>query len=184
MPLTSKIVLHSLRFNPRDNFGHSNGREEENLVKKFAIHYADNFTRIHKRSNPDHVTLVREVPVNSLGISDLVAISWKADVKRIKLRDYVIRSFEFKINDWKKGLMQAYRYNYYSDASILVMPENKHSIVKNYLTTFYELNVGMWFYDSAKDKVNVVFTPRPKKPEDPSKRDLLIQNILESVDIN
>lgn len=88
--------------------------------------------------------------------------SWDTD--RLLALDPTIRAFEVKLSDWRKGLMQAYRYRFFADASILVMPDDKKHLVEPFLATFRQLNVGFWAFNGSTEAIDKVYTPRPQRP--------------------
>jgi len=75
-----------------------------------------------------------------------------------------VRAFEVKLSDWRRGLMQAHRYSFFSDAAILVIPDSKLPLAKKSLPTFRSLNVGLWGYNEISKAITKVLTPRPKRP--------------------
>lgn len=150
----------------------------KNTERNFAIKFSSFYTQEYKRLNPSSfkckVAASREIPINGFGISDLVTISWgKVKIKNVKVRtaqDFVlkyqptIRSFEIKIRDWRKALIQANRYKYFSHASIVVLPIENIAPALKYLETFKKSGIGVWSFDSEKNIIKKIYTPRPKNP--------------------
>jgi len=159
---------------PRANLGDpwtsSNG--EDCFVHTFAQAYWRDYPRLHRSSHKPIRIIAREVPVNGFGIADLVTVSWKETANESPWADQIsepqaiIRAFELKLFDWRRGLMQAHRYRYFADASILVIPSVRLSAACEYLDTFRNLNVGLWGFDDMTGCTSLVFTPRPRKPLD------------------
>ena len=141
-------------FFPQKNFSTPNNPEEE-LAVAFCSKYYESFSKIH--STNDACLFLREFPILSLGIADLAAVTFEENIPKR------IRSFEFKISDWKGGLNQASRYKFYSDVSVLVMPHNKIKMASENLDTFKRFNVGLWSYNMKTGSIKSHFTPRPKK---------------------
>ena len=77
--------------------------------------------------------------------------------------DPTVRAFEFKLSNWRKGMMQAHRYKYFSHASILVLPRHKLTLVKPRLEIFRKLRVGLWGFTPETGSISCVYTPRPKQ---------------------
>jgi hypothetical protein len=77
--------------------------------------------------------------------------------------DPTVRAFEFKLADWRKGLMQAHRYKCFSHASILVLPTHKIKCVEPRLDIFRKLRVGLWGFSPESGTIACVYTPRPIK---------------------
>lgn len=103
-----------------------------------------------------------------LGVADLVWIDWNrsendedfsaVSLERILKRRTLI-SFEAKLKNWQQALQQAYRYRYFSDKSIVVMPyENANPALKN-IEVFDELKVGLWTFDKSTNRIRKHYTP-------------------------
>lgn len=144
---------------------------EKIFSESFSNYYKLNFSKIHAGTINESCTMIHEIPIQGLGISDMLSISWngKSDcifdiLEKDLAASYLrIRAFEFKISDWRKGMLQAYRYNFYSHASILVVPPKTFINANKAIETFKELNVGLWSYDIEKQVLRKAFTPRPNK---------------------
>jgi hypothetical protein len=141
---------------------------EKNFSERFNCYYLKNFEKIHGLRSQYRCSVIREIPVANLGIADMISISWNSDLNLKQLLEdvdtnstFTLRAFEFKIQNWKKGLMQAHRYSYFSNSTILVIPiELLESALTGY-DTFKKLNVGLWGFDSENGFVRKIFTPRP-----------------------
>ena len=136
----------------------------------FSKYYLENFSTIHSRTHQNNCEIIREMAVHGLGISDMLCISWKGEIDNLKelvnsetdiKRLYTTRAFEFKISDWKRGLLQAHRYSFYSNASILVVPISTYLNALSGIDTFKKLNIGLWGFDIQKKTLRKGFTPRP-----------------------
>lgn len=136
----------------------------------FTEYYFKNYSKIHSRSRVVYHTTIREFPIYNLGISDMVSIvsghaGMEDNTNRycdfISKNKFTVRAFEFKLKDWRKGLLQAYRYKMYSHCSILVVPINTFNIASKALDTFKSLNVGLWGYNEESETLRKAYTPRP-----------------------
>lgn len=176
---------------PQTNFSREgvSSCPERDFSHAFAAAYDLRFAQCHPRSRKIERRLAFEVPVSGLGIPDLVAISWEVlpseqqSLIRLatpELKDTTVRAFEAKIDDWKRGLMQAYRYRFFADATILVMPAKKQHCVAAHLALFEQLNVGFWTFDEHTNTVRRHFTPRPSSPANLKRRGNAIRSVLES----
>jgi hypothetical protein len=141
---------------------------EDEFTNSFIKVYQKKYLDIHSRSIKKNTLLIRNFPVAGNGIADILGISWPSEMEHdfpliSELGNYspTIRAFELKISNWKKGLMQAHRYRYFSHASILVVPMNKFKLIRSNIDLFKTLNIGIWFFDPAKEQINNFFTPRP-----------------------
>lgn len=161
-----------LKAQPIDNIRNDNDSYPETIFgDSFSNFYSENYLKIHSGSTIKHCNVIREVPIQNLGITDMVSLATKTKVnfadKSINEKEFEetlrIRAFEFKINDWKKGLIQANRYKYFSHSTVLVVPLNTLVNALQALDTFKRLNVGLWGYDYESNVIKKVFTPRPNK---------------------
>jgi hypothetical protein len=161
-------------YRPELNFSFNQDKQnpEADFVSNFARVYKQRFAQIHNGTNKQETLFVREVPVSGNGIADLVVFSWHAKPARNQLAlsapdqpVTVIRSFEIKMLDWRKGLMQAHRYKYFSHSAILVLPKRKLKSILPHLDLFRKLRVGIWLFEPDNNIINNVYTPRPKQPQ-------------------
>ena len=72
-----------------------------------------------------------------------------------------------KLSDWRKGLAQAYRYSYFADLAVVVLPPDLATVAKADLDLFRESNVGLWSFDPATGAIRKIFTPRGSGPRSP-----------------
>jgi hypothetical protein len=158
--------------NPQQNLsaGVTKQNPEAKFAEQFALAYRDRFTKIHSGTSKWETLFVREVPVFGNGIPDLLALSWSHDRAMqgstcldLEKLDPTVRAFEFKLSDWRKGLMQAHRYKYFSHASILVLPNHKMKSVEPRIDIFRKLRVGLWGFSPEKGTIACFYTPRPIK---------------------
>ncbi len=148
---------------------------ERDFTIAFARAYISQIKSLHRRTARTQMDFAREAPMNGLGIADFVVVSWNpnklidenpvsnaTDFSRIALP--VIRAFELKLSNWRRALMQAHRYRYFADVSIVVLPKNKIKIASSYLATFKSVKVGLWFFDPRYNRIITLYTPQPAKP--------------------
>lgn len=161
---------------PQRNFTHGDTRQkpEAQFAELFVEAYQAKFIKIHSGSNKHCTLFVREVPVAGVGIADLVAFSWSQELtskeftfQAFEKLDPTVRAFEFKISDWRKGLMQAYRYKYLSHASILVLPDFKTKVIGDQVGLFKKLRVGLWGFSPSTGSISCLYTPRPVQQQIP-----------------
>jgi len=148
---------------------------ERDFTIAFARAYLSQIKSIHRRTTRTQIDFAREVPMNGLGIADFVVVSWNPNklidenpVSNVtefsKTALPVIRAFELKISNWRRALMQAHRYKYFADTSIVVLPLKILKIASNYLKTFKSINVGLWGFDPRNNQIITLYTPRPAQP--------------------
>lgn len=109
-----------------------------------------------------------EFPVAGFGIADLVWIGWTPDPanedftaiafeKQLNRRH--LHAFEGKLKDWQRALQQAFRYRYFADKAIVVMPgDNAAPAVAN-LDAFRYAVVGLWTFDGITGTIREHYTP-------------------------
>ena len=161
---------------------------EADFVAHFAKAYQSQFSQIHSRTSRKETLFVREVPVSSNGIADLLVLSCAASSTpsnsfSLPLAEVAptIRAFEFKLSNWRNGMMQAHRYKYFSHASILVVPKIKLKSVKPQLELFKTLRVGLWGFEPETGSIICLYTPRPKQQIIPKYANKALQQISRTV---
>ena len=161
---------------------------EADFVAHFAKAYQSQFSQIHSRTSRKETLFVREVPVSSNGIADLLVLSCAASSTpsnsfSLPLAEVAptIRAFEFKLSNWRNGMMQAHRYKYFSHASILVVPKIKLKSVKPQLELFKTLRVGLWGFEPETGSIICLYTPRPKHQIIPKYANKALQQISRTV---
>lgn len=132
------------------------------LTDSFVDFYSHNIHRIHPRSTKEHFHIYTEFQVSGYGIPD-VLVFLSDDANTNQLNNSVVRAFEIKISDWRKALMQAARYKYFSNVATVVLPYSKTNAPRKYLETFKMLKVGLWGFDEEKRVLHKFYTPRPTK---------------------
>ena len=166
-----KIKFHEPELNlPGRMPGLLNG--EEWFTIQFAQAYLGQQLAVHRRSRKNNVVCVRQVSVNGFGIADLVSVSWelRPDLNHngsVSAEEFLlnfkpaIRAFEIKLDNWRKGMIQAHRYRFFSNAAILLLPADKVSNALRYIETFKKIHVGLWSFDPTSRKIIAYYTPRP-----------------------
>jgi hypothetical protein len=92
----------------------------------------------------------RNFPVPGCGIADLVICELPmCIVEDNSLAGLCLSAFEMKLFDWRKALQQAYRYKYYADMSIVVLPEEKVTRALQSRSLFEALGVGLWTLENS-----------------------------------
>jgi hypothetical protein len=170
-PVVDDLGIHQHpSYNPQQNLSSraTKHQPEAKFAEQFVLAYRDKFVRIHSGTSKRKTLFVREVPVFGNGIPDLIALSWSENrVMQVstcfdfeKLHP-TVRAFEFKLSDWRRGLMQAHRYKYFSHASILVLPNHRIKSVEPQIGIFRKLRVGLWGFSPETGTFACLYTPRP-----------------------
>lgn len=111
----------------------------------------------------------REFGVEGFGRADLIWMAWShsgksGDFSGLELRRVRVTAIEAKLSDWRKGLQQAYRYRYFANRALLVLPVATAANARIYLPTFRRLGVGVWSFDAKTGQIRKLFTPRVSPP--------------------
>lgn len=133
-----------------------------------------------------------EFALGGFGVADLVWIAWKPlpddeDFSAISLEKQLSKrqlfAFEAKLKDWRRALQQAFRYRYFADKSIVVMPVANAKAALSHLETFKEMQVGLWTFDSDKQLIREHYTPTRIKALSASARRKAIKMLSSKFDL-
>jgi hypothetical protein len=86
---------------------------------------------------------------------------------RGKAAEPVLTAFEMKLKDWRRAISQAYRYSYFSDRVIVVLPHATADKAEEQLHVFQRLGIGLWSYEPKSMKIDMRFTPVATKAKNP-----------------
>lgn len=119
-------------------------------------------------SNAEHLA-GREFGLDGFGRADVLFVGWKRsprdeDFSAVSLKTLRLTAIEAKLKDWRKGLMQASRYRFFANRSVLVLPPATTAVALPFLSTFKALNVGLWEFDTSTCRLRKHFTPRMGRP--------------------
>jgi hypothetical protein len=145
----------------------SNKRGEANFVGAFHRRYL-----VEKDANG---VGARHFSISGYGIADFVWIdnpsvcnnsccSLSLESIRKQLLDTAMIAFEMKLTDWKKAVQQAYRYSYFADISIVVLPTDRKATVLPQIELFKQMEIGLWFFDKKNNNIIKEFTPSRNTP--------------------
>ena len=161
-PTDNVLRLPKSSQNTRKNFGTavSRKRGESNFMRAFERAY---FARHRVKG-----MAAGEFSLAGFGVADLVWIGWRPDptsedftalALEKQLRKRLLYAFEGKLKDWRRGLQQAFRYRYFADKAIVVMPlENADAALAN-LDAFRHSFVGLWTFDVPTSTIREHYTP-------------------------
>ena len=187
MKSSSLKIPKSNCWNPRKNLPAKISRKnkERDFTLSFARAYIPNIKSIHSKTKKTAVKYAREIPINGYGIADFVAVFCNKTNDNpqsllSKIDSSVIRAFELKISDWRRAMMQAHRYRYFANSSIVVLHSDKLKNAVEYLDTFKKINVGLWAFNPKNNKIITCYTPRPRKPLEPKYKPLAIELVAKA----
>lgn len=105
----------------------------------------------------------RHFAVPDCGVADCIVFKLEGDVE-VELAKGRLLAFEAKLSDWRKALNQAYRYRYYADVSIVILPvQAARSAIEN-RGLFQQMGVGLWTFNPESGAICpriAVKTPTP-----------------------
>jgi hypothetical protein len=190
MPITpSQITPRRLQFGCHDTRRNlppasSLKRGEANFLAKFERVYLEE-ALAGREAHSLHAS-GREFALDGFGRADLVFMAWKPsskteDFSALALEHLDLTAIEAKIKDWRKGLMQAARYRFFADQSLLVLPPDAARIAVRYLQTFQALQVGLWEFDPVKLVITRHFTPAKTRPLNTKAREKAVHLIQSSL---
>lgn len=178
--ITKSRIPKTSFFEPRKNLpGKASEPEndESRFTSRFANSYLQQFKNLHHKTTKTSIACAMEIPINGFGIADLVTVAWEnndaeASETKYSSDDFVtrarptVRAFEFKLSNWRRALMQAIRYKYFANVSIVVLPVEKCEAPLKYIDTFRKIRIGLWGFDPDLNRIVTFYTPKPNKPLD------------------
>ena len=177
--------IRSTAFNSRKNFGDTAARKrgESNFLRAFERAYF---------ASVDGGIVANEFAQPQLGVADLIWVAWNNEqnnseftaltIEKI-LRRRSLVAFEAKLKDWQQALRQAYRYRYFADKSIVVMPDEYSGPALRNLSIFEEMGVGLWVFKKSTNQIKKAFTPVGIRALNKEAREKAIKKISSQVNI-
>jgi hypothetical protein len=138
----------------------------------------------------------REFEMFNYGIADFVWIAWRgkshpeeataltAEKIQQRLQKHLLTAFELKLRDWRRGLSQAYRYRYFADRAIVVLPPQAGRRARGNVSMFRRLKVGVWSFDKTTGKIHPIFTPTRTKARNAAAKEKAIELITRRLDFS
>lgn len=141
---SSSIILSLLK--------HNSGRKKKYIKEKTAL------------SDATLNRVLKELLLNNFVVekNHLYYLS----VADIPQRDN-IWAFELKLSNWKRALFQALQYKAFANYSVVVFPYEKENVLRQNLSAFITLNVGVLLFDVTTK--NAKWIRRPRKEHSISK---------------
>ena len=163
--MTTQLLKFNAR-DPRRNLPPELGRKraEANFVIKFMGAYL--------KQTAGNGVGGKHFALPGFGIADFVWIAWRdaagshegsaLALERLKLRvaKHRLTAFEMKLTDWRKGLTQAYRYGFFADRAILVLPPHAATIAAKEKALFQKLAVSLWSFDTDSGRIRKLVAPK------------------------
>lgn len=152
-------VINFRAFNPRQNLPQhlSRKRGESNFVGAFERAFTADTGR-------DGVG-GRHFSLSGYGIADFVWVDSPvpADSGESAWAG-TVTAFEMKLHDWRRALTQAYRYSYFADYAVVVLPPETAGNAAARLDIFKALNIGLWTFDPKTTAIHALHESRRAEP--------------------
>lgn len=164
--ITTPALRYSRGINPRRNLPAISARKrgESNFLRAFE--------RAYLSALPAGGMARADFDFSGYGIADLVWVSWQAslnpdDMTAVGLTERPkihVMAFELKLKDWRKALQQAFRYSYFANNSVVVLPPAPARRAQQHLSDFRHLRVGLWSFEPRTGRITRLFMPRHRRP--------------------
>ena len=185
-PVPDVLKLTSRAQNTRKNFGNAGARKrgESNFMRAFEVAF---FERAKAKG-----IAAGEFSLAGFGIADLVWIGWTPEPKsgeftaltlERQMSRRLLHAFEGKLKDWRRALQQAFRYRYFADKAIVVMPWANADVALANLEAFRLSGVGFWSFDSASGLIREHYTPTRIRAFSSAAREKAIRALSSEIDL-
>jgi len=150
-------------YNTRRNLPRSTG------CRRGEANFLGSFLRSFMTDSPDRCFFGRHFAVPECGVADCIILRFgEAEEEPEK---GLIMAFETKLSDWRKALSQAYRYRYYADVSIVVLPADIAGPAMDKRHLFQQSGVGLWTFNPKSGAICPKIATEKPKPLNPCKRE-------------
>ena len=175
MSNTSAIEFGS--YNPRRNLPPAVAR------KRGESNFVGAFQRDFTADRGDQGVGGRHFELAGYGIADFVWMDYGQRGKPTggAASEPFLTAFEMKLKDWRQALSQAYRYSYFSDRSIVVLPAVVADRAQGHLHVFQRLGIGLWSYEPKSENIDMRFTPAGTKARNPVAREKALDRISRKI---
>lgn len=148
------------------------------------------FERAYKKTSFGSGISGRDLEVSGYGIPDWLWFSWTAtnssECTALNIQTLPpparILAFELKIHDWRKAIEQAFRYSYFADIAIVVLPPKAAEKAKLHIGLFHSRKIGLWAFDQKTGIITKVFTPETDGARSSQAKAKALNLILHKVD--
>lgn len=146
MPTITSLAFNSR--NPRKNL-------PVNVRSKQAeLRFQNEFLKIWVRKSFRKGIGGSQFELSNYGIADYIWVNPAGQID----------AFEFKLHDWKGGLMQAMRYRGYARRSFLVVPDSITERVLAAADFLRQTNIGVYTFNRINKKIKLLMRSKSSKP--------------------
>jgi len=183
IPMNTAQLLKFKQRHPRRNLPAALAR------KRGESNFVSTFSKAYIASIASGGIGGKEFALSGFGIADFVWIAWQSavnpdegsalSIEKLKslLNRHKLTAFEMKLSDWRKGLAQAYRYSYFADLAVVVLPPALAATAKAALDRFRASSIGLWSFDPASGAIRKLFTPRSSGPRNSKAKERALDSI-------
>lgn len=134
-----------------------------------------------------------EFALSGYGVADLVWLAWRPkpaeeDFSAVSLQRQLARrhfyAFEAKLKDWQRALQQAFRYRYFADKAIVVMPTGNEAGALANMDIFKHLEVGLWSFEASTGTIREHYTPTKVRALNASARKRAIELLSRKIHLS
>lgn len=175
--MSSPSVIQFGAFNPRQNLPAAVAR------KRGESNFLAAFQRDFTASRAGQGVGGRHFSLFGYGIADFVWMDFSYSGKPHGPHEPILTAFELKLKNWKKAISQAHRYRYFSDRSIVVLPEDAADRAEQHLSIFVHLGVGLWSFNPKTFGIQMRFTPADTKAKNPEARERAVAHISRKLNL-
>lgn len=124
-----------------------------------------------KRAEPPFV-YGRHFAMPGCGVADFVLYQMSSELSgSIGRAGGFLTAIETKLSDWRRALQQAYRYRYYADLAVVLLPRETGSRALAYAHRFQHLGVALWTFDRLSGKIEEHVVVARSGPLNPARHD-------------
>ena len=120
----------------------------------------------------------RHFAVPDCGVADCIV--FKLERMKAELTMERLLAFEAKLSDWRKALKQAYRYRYYADVSIVILPAQAARPAIDNRDLFQQMGVGLWTFNPESGAICPRIAVKAPTPLSSRKREQALFRIKRS----
>ncbi|MFH0922257.1 MAG: hypothetical protein V1913_18080 [Fibrobacterota bacterium] len=146
-------------------------------MKRKEINFASAFEKVFV-ANQNRGIGGKQFAISGYGIADFVWLTPDKDLPAGET-DMSLYAFEIKMENWNKALQQAFRYSYYADMPIVVLPKVTGERIQDRISLFHSMNIGLWFFDKATNLIEKLFTPEPQEKRIRNGREKALKLLLD-----
>lgn len=140
---------------PRNNL--PTKTSSRNTEKEFV----EAFRKTYLSRQKKHGICGKELAISGFGIADLVYADISSSKKQTKVSK--ITAFEMKLDNWKKAINQTYRYSYFADRAIAVLPPGQTPTDKKTLKALKTMGIGLWVFNRETSTIHKLITPNKSR---------------------